>query len=96
MTIDERVTAFMEAHGYKFCDDSLGTRGYAKIGMPPVEVETAIFMYRLHLEARRDELLNVSNHLSFDDNDRYKDADAYIWIWQERCEEINKLIAETQ
>lgn len=38
---------------------------------------------------RIDELEKVSSHLSFTEDDKFKDPDVYSWIWQERVEELN-------
>lgn len=64
----EAVEAWMTAKGYKYYNDTLGTYGYAKVGMPPVEVETATFFYRAskqaELEAACGELEKLSRKLN--------------------------------
>jgi uncharacterized membrane protein YqiK len=39
-------------------------------------------------KARTDELTKVSEHMNFDSNNKFLDVDLYVWIWQERFEEL--------
>lgn len=61
MSKQDKVTAWMERLGYKFYNDTLGTYGYEKVGMPPVEVETASFFYDVAERSR----LETGKHVAF-------------------------------
>jgi hypothetical protein len=101
MTIDERVTAFMEERGFK---EEFPGRFYGIVdgAHRVMNRDACTFMYRLHLEARRDELLNF-DPLMHDHNlcimpttcVGYQNAES---DWQNerniRIAELDKLIAE--
>lgn len=55
--LNERVREYMGSLGYKWYNDTLGTYGFAKKGMPEVYVETANEWYLASLQAQKDELL---------------------------------------